>query len=731
MINKVLFLVLGSFLWVGKLSALPYLKYQDPNCSIEERVQDLLARMTLEEKVAQLNLMLYRTEKDSSVRAALRKGEVGAVLKACGVDLNRSLQKEALAHSRLKIPLIFHEDIVYGYRTIFPIPLAESCSWNTLLVRRGAAAAANEAAAAGINLTYSPMVDISNDPRWGRIMETSGEDAFLGAAMARARVLGYQGEQLGNCLNLAACVKHFAGYGALNAGRDYENTDFSYRDLVERYLPPFRAAIEAGVSSVMCSYTSYNGEPVTVNHFLNTEVLRNRLNFKGILVTDWATLNHAIEEGAAADGMEAAERGLKSGIDMDMVSGKFLNNLMSLVQNGRVDSALIDQAASRVLTLKFKLGLFDDPYRYLNKKREKTYVGSSEIRETAFESACASMVLLKNEGNILPLSEKQKIAFVGPFVSIKEDLLGPKPWRENTNINDVYSVWEGMQSFRSADLMVNAGCSWNGVTSEYIASIGEQIKDAETVVVCLGEFMSHIGESTVSGNIALPEEQITLLKKIRQEAKHVVVVLFNGRPLILDEILENCDALLEAWYPGTMGGKAVAALLSGNRIPCGKLTQSFPRQIGQIPIAYNVRRTFWRIHHSGIKPGPSFPFGFGLSYTSFEYADLFTDKKEYQGKDTITVSITVKNVGSYDGREIVQLYIRDKVSTIIPREKELKGFAVTDLKKGESKKISFQLTADDFKVYNNEMKYVLEPGDFDILVGTNSEQLQSVSVKWI
>lgn len=704
-------------------------KYQNAQLPIAERVNDLLARMTLQEKVAQLNLMLYRTERDSLVRDAIRKGKVGAILKACGVELNASLQKEALEHSRLKIPMIFHEDIVYGFRTIFPIPLAESCSWDTLLVKKNAATTAKEAAAAGVNLTYSPMVDISNDPRWGRIMETSGEDAFLGAAMAKARVSGYQGNSLDDKYSLAACVKHFIGYGALNAGRDYENTDFSYRDLVERYLPPFRAAVEAGVSSVMCSYTSYDGEPVTVNRFLNTDILRKNLDFKGVLITDWATLNHAVEEGAAENGKDAAKRGIESGIDMDMVSGQFLNNLEKLVEEGKVDLKLLDQAVSRVLTLKFQLGLFDDPFLYLNKKREQKIVKSSTIRNIAFEAACASMVLLKNEKNVLPL-QKTKIALIGPFASIKEDLLGPKPWREYTDSKDVISVKEGLLASLGKNHLIDLSCDWNGITDDYISSVITKTTDVETVVVCLGEFIFNIGESTTSGHIELPKEQIRLLKEIRKQGKRVVVVLFNGRPLILDEVLENCDALLEAWYPGTMGGKAVAALLLGEKNPSGKLTLSFPRKIGQIPIAYNPRRTFWRIHHNGIPEGPQFPFGYGLSYTTFEYSNVMTDKQVYNEGDSVFVTVKISNTGSYDGREVTQLYVRDHVASIIPREKELKGFVISSIKKGETKNVVFAIPTEAFMVYDNQMNFILEPGTFDIMVGTDSEHVKSVTVKF-
>lgn len=702
--------------------------YKDRHQPIEVRVQDLLKRMTLEEKIAELNLMPYYTQRDANIRNLIKQGKVGALLKANGAALNRSLQEIAIKNSRLSIPLIFHEDVIHGYRTLAPIPLAESCSWDTVLVRKSAAAAALEATAAGIQLTYAPMVDVSNDPRWGRIMETSGEDAFLGAAMATARVRGFQGDELNDKHTLAACVKHFIGYAALLAGRDYLNTDFSYRDLKERYLPPFQAAVDAGVSSVMCSYTSYDGEPVTMNHKINTELLRNEMQFKGLYMSDWSTLTHAVEEGAAENGRESSRRGMQSGVDMDMTSGQYSKWLKELVLAGEVDSSLIDQAAARALALKFKTGLFDNPYLYFDTKKEKEITGSPAIRQTMLDMARESMVLLKNESSVLPLSGKEKIALTGPFANIQTDLMGS--WTMKGRAEEVISVWNGFCKKLPQEQLIHAGCAWNGVTPEYLATLKEQVKEAQVIIACIGEFSFNIGEAVTTGKLQIPEEQIQMLQVLKSTGKPVIAVLFNGRPLVVDEILKSCDALLEAWYPGTMGGEAVASLLLGEESPSGKLTQTFPRHAGQVPIAYNFRRSFGRIEHNDLGKGPQFPFGFGLTYTTFAYGEPATDRKEYTPGDTVRVRVTVQNTGKKAAREIVQLYIRDEVATIVPREKELKGFASVKLQPGESKEIRFELPSESFMIWNNRMEKVLEPGSFKILTGSNSEELQATTIQF-
>lgn len=712
----------------GSLFAKNIPDYKDRDKPVEVRVHDLLRRMTLEEKIAELNLVPYYASSDSAVRAQIRQGKIGALLKANGAALNRSLQEEAVGNSRLGIPLIFHEDVIHGYRTLSPIPLAESCSWDTVMVRRSAEAAAREATASGIQLTYAPMVDVSNDPRWGRIMETSGEDAFLGAAMAAARVRGFQGDNLSDGHTLAACVKHFIGYAALLGGRDYQNTDFSYRDLKERYLPPFQAAVDAGVSSVMCSYTSYDGEPVTMNRRINTDLLREEMQFKGLYMSDWTTLGHAVTEGASRDGRESSRRAMESGLDMDMSSGQYARWLRELVLAGEIDSSLIDRAAARALTLKFTTGLFDDPYKYFDVRKEKKITGSREIRQTVLDMALESMVLLKNDSSALPLSGTEKIALAGPFTDMKADLMGS--WTMKGQAGEVVSVWEGFCGKMPRGQLIHAGCAWDGVTPEYIAGLKERVREADVVLACIGEYAFHIGEAVTTGRLQIPEEQIQMLRALKATGKPVIAVLFNGRPLVLDQVLASCDALLEAWYPGTLGGTAVASLLLGETSPSGKLTQTFPRHAGQVPVAYNFRRSFARIEHADLEKGPQFPFGFGLSYTTFAYGRPETDRTEYAQGDTVCVKVRVRNTGRMAAREVVQLYVRDEVATVIPREKELKGFVSVFLQPGESREVLFRLPWESFRIWNNRMEHVLEPGVFTLQTGGDSEKVQSVQISF-
>lgn len=703
--------------------------YQKESIPVPQRVKDLLSRMTLEEKIAELNLIPYYTKDDSICRSLIRAGKVGAFLKANGAELNRSLQEEALKHSRLGIPLIFHEDVIHGYRTITPIPLAESCSWNPELVEQSAAMAAREAAAAGIQLTYAPMVDISYDPRWGRIMETSGEDAYLCGELAAARVRGFQGNDLTSPHTIAACVKHFAGYGAVMAGRDYQETDVSLRKLQEIYLPPFQAAINAGVASVMCAYTSYDGEPLTMNYFMNEEVLRKQMQFKGLLMTDWTTFQHAVTEGAADNGQEAAERGIKSGIDMDMSAKQFIEFLPELVRTQKVPEQLINRAAARALELKFRLGLFDNPFAYFNTEREKQTLYSKESQEDAYQMACQSMVLLKNEDRTLPLSDSKRIALVGPFANTRYHLLGS--WNMKGDSKEVITVEEGFKALRT-DIPIDVrACDFSGITPAYLSDVCALAQKNEIIIACLGEPSNLSGEAVSTAKIELPDQQMRLLKALKTTGKRIIVVLFNGRPLVLDEVIKNCDALLEAWYPGTMGGKAVAALLTGIENPSGKLSQTFPRHAGQIPIVYNARRTFYTVHHADIPQGALFPFGFGLSYTQYKYSSPVTDKTEYRRGDSVTVRIKIKNTGSVVGREIVQLYIRDEVATVIPREKELKRFASIHLQPGEEKEIRFTIPSADFSIYNNKMEKVLEPGSFTIGIGPNSSELNQTKVYFL
>ena len=727
--NKFIFITLFLVENVFSVCLAQSYPYQKESIPVPQRVKDLLSRMTLEEKIAELNLIPYYTKDDSICRSLIRAGKVGAFLKANGAELNRSLQEEALKHSRLGIPLVFHEDVIHGYRTITPIPLAESCSWNPELVEQSAAMAAREAAAAGIQLTYAPMVDISYDPRWGRIMETSGEDAYLCGELAAARVRGFQGDDLTSPHTIAACVKHFAGYGAVMAGRDYQDTDVSLRKLQEIYLPPFQAAINAGVASVMCAYTSYGGEPLTMNYFMNEEVLRKQMQFKGLLMTDWTTFQHAVTEGAADNGQEAAERGIKSGIDMDMSAKQFIEFLPELVRTQKVPEQLINRAATRALELKFRLGLFDNPFAYFNTEREKQTLYSKESQEDAYQMACQSMVLLKNEDRTLPLSDSKRIALVGPFANARYHLLGS--WNMKGDSKEVITVEEGFKALRT-DIPIDVqACDFSGITPDYLSDVCALAQKNEIIIACLGEPSNLSGEAVSTAKIELPDQQMRLLKALKTTGKKIIVVLFNGRPLVLDEVIKNCDALLEAWYPGTMGGKAVAALLTGIENPSGKLSQTFPRHAGQIPIVYNARRTFYTVHHADIPQGTLFPFGFGLSYTQYKYSSPVTDKTEYRKGDSVTVRIKIKNTGSVAGREIVQLYIRDEVATVIPREKELKRFASIHLQPGEEKEIRFTIPSADFSIYNNKMEKVLEPGSFTIGIGPNSSELNQTKVYFL
>ena len=727
--NKFIFITLFLVENVFSVCLAQSYPYQKESIPVPQRVKDLLSRMTLEEKIAELNLIPYYTKDDSICRSLIRAGKVGAFLKANGAELNRSLQEEALKHSRLGIPLIFHEDVIHGYRTITPIPLAESCSWNPELVEQSAAMAAREAAAAGIQLTYAPMVDISYDPRWGRIMETSGEDAYLCGELAAARVRGFQGNDLTSPHTIAACVKHFAGYGAVMAGRDYQETDVSLRKLQEIYLPPFQAAINAGVASVMCAYTSYDGEPLTMNYFMNEEVLRKQMQFKGLLMTDWTTFQHAVTEGAADNGQEAAERGIKSGIDMDMSAKQFIEFLPELVRTQKAPEQLINRAAARALELKFRLGLFDNPFAYFNTEREKQTLYSKESQEDAYQMACQSMVLLKNEDRTLPLSDSKRIALVGPFANTRYHLLGS--WNMKGDSKEVITVEEGFKALRT-DIPIDVrACDFSGITPAYLSDVCALAQKNEIIIACLGEPSNLSGEAVSTAKIELPDQQMRLLKALKTTGKKIIVVLFNGRPLVLDEVIKNCDALLEAWYPGTMGGKAVAALLTGIENPSGKLSQTFPRHAGQIPIVYNARRTFYTVHHADIPQGALFPFGFGLSYTQYKYSSPVTDKTEYRRGDSVTVRIKIKNTGSVVGREIVQLYIRDEVATVIPREKELKRFASIHLQPGEEKEIRFTIPSADFSIYNNKMEKVLEPGSFIIGIGPNSSELNQTKVYFL
>ena len=674
--------------------------YKDASAPVEKRVNDLLDRMTVDEMIAQTNLLPHWPSNDSSVRAAIARDEVGAILKASGTALTRSLQEDALKSSRLGIPLMFHEDVIHGFRTIFPIPLAEACSFDREGVERSSAAIAREAAAAGLQLTYAPMVDISVDGRWGRVMETSGEDPYLCAELAAARVRGFQGGDLGDPSTIMACAKHFAGYAAVQAGRDYNNTEFSHRELEEIYLPPYRACIEAGVGSVMESYLTYDGLPVTFSRYLLSDVLRDELGFEGLLMTDWKTMWYAYKEGAVEDEKTSALRALNAGIDMDMTSEHFVRHLRSLYDEGKVSLGQIRRAAYNCLKPKFEMGLFDDPFRYCDAERESREVLSPEIRQLARQAACASMVLLQNTDGLLPLAKGSRITLDGPFAYEGKDYLGA--WSCKGRDEETVTVAQALSGIFRLDPY------------------------APVAVVCIGEPKGIIGEGVSTGKLELEKSQIELLRKYKRMGRKVVAVLFNGRPLCLSEVLENSDAVLEAWYPGSEGGNAVGDILCGDYNPSGRLCQTFPRHVGQVPLRYNNYRTFCEIYACDIPSGPQFPFGFGLSYTDFEYSEPRLESDTLKIGESVIVKVDVTNTGKREGSETVQLYVSDLFASVVPRERQLKEFSKVTLAPGESITVEFCLGESAFEIYSENQIWETEPGQFRIEVGRNSQDTKSV-----
>lgn len=678
--------------------------YKDPSAPIEKRVNDLLDRMSLDEMIAQMNLLPYWPSVDSSVRAEIAADRVGAILKASGTALNRDLQEAALKSSRLGIPLMFHEDVIHGFRTIFPIPLAEACSWDPTQVEENSAAIAREAAAAGLHLTYAPMVDVSTDGRWGRIMETSGEDPYLSGVMSAARVRGFQGQDLSDPYTIMACVKHFAGYAKLQGGRDYQNTEFSLRELEETYLPPYRACIEAGVGALMESYTMYDGLPVSFSKFLLNDVLRNELGYEGLLMTDWKTMFYAYKEGAVDSEPESVRKAINAGIDMDMTSGYSVKHLRSLVESGAVSKKRVRDAAYHCLYAKFQMGLFEDPFRYFDEEREKEEIMSDEIRSKARAAAAGSMVLLKNDW-LLPLEKGYKVGVYGSFAEDKTNYLGA--WACKGRPEECVSVKEGLSEI-------------------YTLS-----NDSHLAVVAIGEPVRLIGEGVSTGTLEFSEADILQLQSLRAAGKYVITVLFNGRPMCLKDVLANSDAVLEAWYPGTEAGHAIADILCGDYNPSGRLCQTFPKHVGQIPILYNPIRTFGKVVNEGVGGSPQFPFGYGLSYSEFEYSEpRLMSADSVKIGDKVRVSVDVKNVSKVDGTETVQLYVADLFASVIPREKNLKAFQHVLIKAGETKTIEFELDSKAFEIYSADHKWTVEPGEFRIEIGRNSADTKSVNV-WL
>ena len=725
-------------------------KLMDKKQDIEQRIDELLTKMTLEEKVGQMNQyngfwdVTGPSPKEGNAATKyehLRKGWVGSMLTVRGVKEVRAVQKIAVEETRLGIPLIIGFDVIHGYKTLSPIPLAEAASWDMDAIKNSAKTAASEAAASGINWTFGPNVDISRDARWGRVMEGAGEDPFLGSQVAIARVKGFQGDDLSNPLTIAACAKHFAAYGFAEAGRDYNTVDIGNATLYNTVLPPFKAANDAGVRTYMNSFNILNGVPATGNSFLQRDILKGKWGFDGFVITDWASIREMIAHGFAQDGAEASEKAVKAGADMDMESHLYVYELVKLVEEGKVDEAIIDDAVRRILRVKFELGLFDDPYRYCDEKREKETIYSKANHEAVLDMAKKSIVLLKNESNLLPLKKKgQKIALIGSLANDKTSPLGS--WRIASDDNTAVSVLEGMQQYKGNTLVYEKGTDltigkttfldelvFNTTDRSGFEAAKKAAKEADVVVMVLGEHGFQSGEGRSRTSLDLPGLQQELLEEIYKVNPNIVLVLNNGRPLALPWAAENIPTIVEAWHLGTETGNAVAQVLYGDYNPSGKLPMSFPRNVGQVPIYYNQHSTgrptnsdnnvFWS-HYSDVEKTPLFAFGHGLSYTSFKYGAIKLDKKTYAKGEPVKVSVEVTNTGDYNGKEVVQLYIRDVAASLSRPVKELKGFELVPLKKGETKTVTFTLTDKELGFFNNEGEYLVESGTFKIFVGTSS-----------
>jgi beta-glucosidase len=734
------------------------------SAAMDKYVSALMSKMTLDEKIGQLNLpasgdITTGQANNSDISKKIAEGKVGGLFNIKSVAKIKEVQKIAVENSRLKIPLIFGMDVIHGYETVFPIPLGLSCSWDMQEVEHSARIAATEASADGICWAYSPMVDIARDPRWGRIAEGSGEDPYLGSQIAKAMVKGYQQDLSGNT-DIMACVKHFALYGAAEAGRDYNTTDMSYTRMFNEYLPPYKAAVDAGAGSVMASFNDVNGIPATANKFLQTDVLRTRWGFNGFVVTDYTGINEMIAHGLG-DLQTVSALALKAGIDMDMVGEGFLTTLKKSLQQGKVTMAQIDAACRLVLEAKYKLGLFADPYKYCDEKRAATEVFTPANRTDARKIASDCFVLLKNQGNILPLKRTGTIALIGPLADSKKNMTGT--WSVAADNSKSITLLQGLKdaAVDGVKIVYNQGSNLDADTlfEQRAEAFGktlpqdprpaaDMIRDAlntaagaDVIVAALGESAEMTGESSSRSNIEIPQAQQDLLKALLKTGKPVVLVLFTGRPLAIKWENAEVPAILNVWFGGTEAGHAIADVLFGDTNPSGKLTTTWPQNVGQIPLYYNHMNTGrplpegewfqkFRSNYLDVSNDPVYPFGYGLSYTHFTYSDLTLSSSSPKGNQRLTATVTVTNDGAKDGQEVVQLYIRQLVGSITRPVKELKGFQKIALKAGESRKVTFDITTQDLKFYNNELKYDWEPGEFVIMMGGNSRDVLSAKVNW-
>ncbi len=735
------------------------------NAKMKSFIDALMKKMTLEEKIGQLNLpgsgdIVTGQAQSSDIAKKIKEGKVGGLFNIKSVAKIRDVQKVAVEQSRLKIPMIFGMDVIHGYETVFPIPLGLSCTWDMNLIERSARIAAIEASADGINWTFSPMVDIARDARWGRIAEGSGEDAYLGSQIAKAMVKGYQGNDLSKNNTIMACVKHYALYGAAEAGRDYNTTDMSHQRMYNEYFPPYKAAVEAGAGSVMASFNEVDGIPATANKWLMTDVLRKQWGFKGFVVTDYTGINEMIDHGIG-DLQTASARALMAGIDMDMVGEGILLTTQKSLKEGKVTLAQINAACRRILEAKYMLGLFDDPYKYCDENRAKTEVFTAAHRKEARSTAAQSFVLLKNQNNVLPLKKAGTIALIGPLADNKENM--PGTWSVAANFDKATSVLTGLKEVVGDKVKIlharGSNLDEDSLFEERAGMFGKSLRrdsrpanvilqeavdianQSDVIVAALGESSEMSGESSSRSDIQIPKLQQDLLKALLKTGKPVVLVLFTGRPLALKWENENVPAILNVWFGGSEAGYAIADVLFGDVNPSGKLSTTFPQNVGQVPLFYNHKNTGrpleegkwfskFRSNYLNVSNDPVYPFGYGLSYTTFSYSDIKLSSTSVKGNQALTASVTVTNSGKYDGKEVVQLYIRDVVGSVTRPVKELKGFQKIDLKAGESKTVTFNITPSDLKFYNYDLKYDWETGEFQIMIGGNSRDVKVGKVNW-
>ncbi|MFT6867008.1 MAG: beta-glucosidase [Cyclobacteriaceae bacterium] len=739
---------------------------QMSNNGYDAKIDSIMNLMTLDEKIGQLNLpsagdINTGLAKSTGIVLKIKEGKVGGLFNIRSVEKIKATQKVAVEQSRLGIPLIFGMDVIHGYKTLFPIPLGMSCTWDMDLIEQSARVASMEATADGIAWTFSPMVDISRDPRWGRFSEGSGEDAFLGSAIAKAMVRGYQGDDLSKNNTMMACVKHYALYGAAEAGRDYNTTDMSHIRMYNDYFPPYKAAVDAGVGSVMASFNEVDGIPATGSKWLMTDVLREQWEFDGFVVTDYTGINEMTEHGVG-DTTTVAALALNAGIDMDMVSDAFLDKLKEALEAGMVNQAQIDRACRRVLEAKFKLGLFDDPYRYCDLDRAKTEILTEANKLIARQTAAQSFVLLKNEGNVLPLSKSGTIALIGPLADNAENMSGT--WSVAADFTKSVSIMQGLENVvgNQAKIIYARGCNLvddpnleskisifgkptrrdNRSESEMIAEAVKTALQSDVVLVVIGEAAESSGESSSMSSIEIPDTQRRLMKELLKTGKPIAAILLTGRPLALKWESENIPAIINVWFAGSEAGNAIADVVFGDVNPSGKLSSTFPQNIGQIPIYYSQKNTGrplpegkwfekFKSNYLDVSNEPLYPFGYGLSYTTFQYKNLTVSNSSLKGDQKLSVSVELTNAGSTDGKEVIQLYIRDLVGSITRPVKELKGFQKVMVKAGEVQTVTFEITTDDLKFYNSNLDYVWEPGDFEIMVGGNSRDVQTIAINWV